>query len=275
MTLQLPRPARFCLALALFAVALASPATAADNESYGYLRVVDGSATLMQGGSGDRDAAEVNQPVLAGDRLWVSNRSRVEIVLADRNVLRLDGDTEITLEQLAASPDSDARGTVLRLHQGNLLLTVVSDSLGEELPRVDTPNATIYVQHYGTYRISSDGDWTEVTVRRGTVEVVTDRDREEVRADEMAWIEGGRDARVEVNDADTTDGLERWARKLEDDVQSADVRYVDDNLRYRSAPLARHGSWVTIDSRPYWRPLRQRRLAPLLRTAAGPTRRAA
>src|SRR5947208_2662154 len=121
---------RTMLALGLLALAGAAPGFASRDESYGYLRVIDGSATVTQSG-GDRDAAEVNQPVLAGDQIQVARSSRVEVMLADGNILRLDGDTQVTLEQLAASPEGNAPATVIRLDQGNALLIVTEDSVSD------------------------------------------------------------------------------------------------------------------------------------------------
>ena len=151
---------RVGLALGLLTLTALPAAAESRDGSYGYFRVIEGSATLMQQ-DGDRQPAEVNQPVLAGDRIWVPERSRAEIVLADRNILRLDGGSEVILEQLAASPDGEDPATVIRLQDGNILLTVTTDSLGDQLPRVDTPNATIYTQHFGTYRSTDQNSfWT-------------------------------------------------------------------------------------------------------------------
>jgi len=245
---------RVGLALGLFTLTALPAAAESRDRSYGYFRVIEGSATLMQQ-DGDRQPAEINQPVLAGDRIWVPERSRAEIVLADRNILRMDGGSEILLEQLAASPDRDDPATVLRLQDGNVLLTVTSDSLGDQLPRVDTPNATIYTQHFGTYRVTAtDGRFTELVVRRGKAEVVTDRGSQIVKADEAAFVEGERYADVEVESATSYDALERWADKLEGEARYASNDYIDEDLRYHAAPLARHGSWIHHGGRPYWRP---------------------
>lgn len=242
---------RVGLMAGLFALA-AVPATADSDNGYGYLRAVEGSATLMQAGSGTRTPAEINQPVLAGDRLWVPERSRVEIVLADRNLLRIDGGSEVALERLAASPDSRDRGTMLRLIEGNLQLVVVRESLGDELPRIDTPNATIYVKDYGVFRVAADQEiFTELVVRSGRAEVVTDRRSEEVDADEQAFVEG--ESRIDVDSAGSYDNLERWARRL-DEEGDVDNRYLGDDLRYAAAPLSRYGSWVDIQGSHYWRP---------------------
>ena len=242
------------LALAVGLLALAAPA-AADNGSYGYFRVVEGSATLVQGGTDEPTSAEINQPVLAGDRISVPDRARVEIALADRNLLRLDGGSELVLERLAASSDSNDRATVLRLLEGNLQLVVTEDSLGDELPSIETPNATINPQTFGVYRITADRDgWSEVVVRRGTAEVVTERGSDVVHADEEAVIDADRYAGAEVREAGGFDSLERWARQMDDQYAAADQPYVNDDLRYEAAPLARYGSWIEVGGSPYWRP---------------------
>jgi hypothetical protein len=259
---------RFALALGL--LALAGPALAdvddagydaggnGGNEGYGYFRVVEGSPTLVQAGTDESAAAEINQPVLAGDHLRVPDRSRVEILLADQNILRVDGGSELILERLAASPDRNDRATVVRLVAGNVQLVVTQDSLGDQLPRVDTPNATIYPQNYGVYRITADDGWSQVVVRRGTAEVVTDHGTSRVRADEEAVIDDraeDEDRRAGVREAGGFDTLERWARQLDDEYSSGgDQRYVDDNLRYAAAPLNRYGSWIDVNGSSYWRP---------------------
>jgi hypothetical protein len=242
---------------ALGLLALAGSALA-DDGGYGYFRVVEGSATVTPAGSDESgDPAGVNQPILAGDHLAVSGgRSRVEIILADQNILRVDGRSELVFERLAASPDRDDRATVVRLLSGNVQLIVTQDSLGDELPRIETPNASIYTQDYGSYRITSDQGWTQIVVRRGSAQVVTDGASSRVRADEEAVIDDqDPDRRPTVREAGAFDSLERWGRQLDDEYASADLGdYVDENLRYQAAPLARYGAWVTINGGHYWRP---------------------
>jgi len=245
---------RVGLALGVCALA-ALPASADNDNGYGYLRAVEGSATLVQAGSETQTPAELNQPVLVGDRLLVPARSRVEIVLADRNLLRIDGGSEVVLERLAGSPDSQDRGTVWRLIEGNLQLVVLRESLGDELPRIDTPNAAIYVQDYGVYRIAADQQtFTELVVRDGRAEVATDRRSKTVQAQEQAFIEG--DSRIDVDSAGSYDNLERWARRLDEEgkVDSQYAEYLGDDLSYAGASLARNGSWIDYQGTRYWRP---------------------
>ena len=121
---------------------------------YSYLRNLRGDATLILA-DGERRQVESNQPVLAGDRLWVAPGSLAEVLLSDGNLLRLDGGSEVSFEALAGSPESRDRSTALRLPEGNVQLVVFSDVLGTD-SRVDLPNATVYVGEAGRYRLTSD-----------------------------------------------------------------------------------------------------------------------
>lgn len=232
-----------------------APAGAQDNTSYGYLRLVEGSATLTQGGSGSRAAAEINQPIMAGDRLQVPSRGRIEAVLADHNIVRLDGGSEVVFERLAASSDRNDPSTLIRLLEGNMQLVVTQGSLGQEMPAIETPNASIYVQDYGAYRISSEqGNWSEVVVRSGSVQVVAASGETPVSAGSEAVIQGTQQAAVDLRAAGRLDRLETWGSELENGSRVAGARYVDEGLRYQAAPLDRYGHWVDVDNTEYWRP---------------------
>jgi hypothetical protein len=229
-----------------------SPAAQSQDESYGYFRVVQGQATASAA-SGERAGVEVNQPVLAGDRLDVPRGSRLEIVLPDHNLLRLDGGTEVVLERLAGSADANDTETRIHLVAGNLQLVVDPDALGERLPRVDTANASIYVNYPGAYRVTANArDWTSLVVRRGTADMATERGTVTVNADQEGIAQGARDAEARVREAGAWDALELWGRQLSDQI--ADVPYVDQDLRYAASPLGQYGSWIEIGGAPYWRP---------------------
>lgn len=219
---------------------------------YSYVRNLDGDATLIQAG-GDRDALELNQPVLVGDRVWVSPRGRAEMLLSDGNLLRLDGGTEVAFDALAHSPDARDRVTVLRLLEGNAQLVVFADALGDEPPRVELPNATVYVGEAGRYRLTSDrGDWSQVVVRAGRAEVATVHDSRLLRAGDEVLVDGYRSPRTLLRQASSHDGLERWGERL--DHQVADDGYVDPSLRHAAAPLDDYGTWVTVEHRRAWSP---------------------
>ena len=216
------------------------------------MRNLRGDATLIQAG-GERSQLEINQPVLVGDRLWVAPGSLAEVLLSDGNLLRLDGGSEVSFDALAGSPEARDRSTALRLLKGNVQLVVFSDALGDEMPRVDLPNGSVYIGDAGRYRLTSDrGDWSEVVVRAGWAEIASDRGSEVVRAGGEALVEGVGAPRIALQQAGGFDTLERWGEQL--DAQVADGGYVDPSLRYAAAPLEDNGRWIEVGQRRAWRP---------------------
>jgi len=286
------------LALGIAGLALATtPAGAQDDGgSYSYIRTLDGQATVILAGSQTRESAELNQPILPGDRLLVSNGSRVELVLADRSLVHVAGSTEIAFDALALSPDDSAdlsngdrddrydgddrygspgydrdsdrtsdrgplrvnrnvRASVLRLLDGEVRIETDNFPRGFEPPQVETGNATVYLGEHGSFRlISEQDDWSEVTVREGSAEIATERGSQIVREGQTATIDGATRARISLRPATGRDALERWAAVLLDQGDAYRDRYVDDDLRYSSVPLANYGSWITVDHRQIWRP---------------------
>ena len=230
----------------------ALPAVA--ESSYSYPRVLEGSATVTTY-DGETEGVDLHQPILVGDRVRVPHGSRLELVLADRGLLRLGGDSEIDFERIAYSAETDDRATVMRLHYGEAQLIVPEDALGDALPQLETPSATIYVHRAGSFRITVGADgWTELVVRDGLAELVSDRGSLLVHAGDQGWVQGGRQARLELRVADARDSLERWGDWLSAEAVRADVPYVDESIRYAARPLAEHGVWVEVGHRRAWRP---------------------
>ena len=232
-----------------------------ERASYSFLRTLEGDATVAAAGQGVGEALEVNQPLLTGDQVRVGPDSRLELALSDRNRLRLGAETGIVLERLAFSGDREERITVLRLEGGELLLEVSEEALGDELPRIITANATVYIQQPGEYRVESgvedDGQaWTRVVTRRGYAEIVTDRGSSVVREAEAILALGDRSPRLELAAADAPDELERWGAELSGRVLagSRSAAYVEPHLAYDAAPLDEAGDWVEYESVRYWRP---------------------
>jgi hypothetical protein len=243
-----PSVARGTAAFATLLLIGVLPAAARTGDRYGYYRLVEGNATLVQ--QGESLGAQENQPVVSGDRIWTGRGSRVEAVLADGTLLRVAGDSEVVFEELAQSDDGSADANYLTLRRGEVQLVAsgVSDT------RVDTDNATVYVRDAGNYRLETRDETTLLVVRNGRAEVRTRRGAVSLDGGEEAWIEG--DGSPEVESAGSWDTLERWASALDDEYRRG--RYDDDgidaSLGYSASRMGSYGSWVTVSNRRAWRP---------------------
>ncbi|MDX1643538.1 MAG: DUF6600 domain-containing protein [Thermoanaerobaculia bacterium] len=245
----------FILVSALLLLA-ASPMLGQEEGSHGYVRTLEGSAVLTRADTGERVDLLPNYPLEAGDVLATDPATRIELVLPDFNLLRLDGDTRIGLAALAYSADSDDRATVLELDGGELQLEVTEYALGDNLPTVHTTNATVYVLEPGSYRIgASPRGETRVVVRQGYAEVTTARGSAIARSDEEVLVAGVDWPAVTLSAASYPDDLELWADELARRAESAEyVDDVDPALGYSTAPLEEHGEWVSVEGERAWRP---------------------
>ena len=223
--------------------------------SYGYVRTLEGSATLMQGDTGERVAVSVNEPLLAGDRLFAAGESRLEILLADGNIVRVGDRAEVLLRELANSGDTNDPRSVIELARGTLQLVVPADQGGHEFPAIVTPNATIRARGAGSFLVSTDdGRRSEIIVRGGVAEVTTLDEVAEVRRGERLFVEGARGERLDFATAPDLDRLEAWGLGLGDYARGEYATHVDPDLHYAASSLRGHGSWVHVEAGVAWRP---------------------
>ena len=151
------RTPRSLLAAASIALLFCVAGEARAQSAYGYFRTVEGYASLVRGGSETRTEVEPNYPIVVGDRIQVSRSGRVEAMLPDGSYLRLGPESELAFERVALSADTEDEATVLRLLYGELQLVLPADSLADQAVRIDTVNATVYVDRLGAYRVATDG----------------------------------------------------------------------------------------------------------------------
>jgi hypothetical protein len=246
-------PIRGTLLASMLALVSVTPAQA--QESYGFVRTVEGYAELIQSGSQSLAEVTENYPLLVGDRLRVTARARLEAVLPDGAYLRVGGDTEIAFTRLARSADTQDQQTVLQLAGGEIQIVLPADTAEQEALRIDTANATVYLNKRGSYRIRADGAaWTEVLAREGFAEIVTARGSELARTGEQVTVQGSQEPRLWVEAAGAKDPLEHWGDELLAAANYVEPSYVEPSLAYSAAPLYRHGSWVSVGGRYAWRP---------------------
>ncbi len=229
--------------------------------SYGYVRAIEGSATLVQSDTGERVRVVANEPVLGLDRLFVSDGSRVEILLADGNVVRVGSQTELSFQALANSGDTDDPATVLELVRGTVQLVASTGLPDIDFPSVVAVGATIRPQAAGSLLVIADGRHLEVIARESAVEVFTESQIAEIRRGERLSARGPRGDNLDFSDAPGLDRLEAWGLGLRS-TDGEYVDYVDPSLRYAASSLRGQGSWVQVSGGHAWRPHVKRGWAP-------------
>ena len=148
------------------AQAQAQPAAHPDPSSrVARLSLLRGEVSLAPAGENDWARAELNRPLVTGDKLWTQGNARAELQLGSATAW-IDQQTSFDLLKL------DERTAQMELTQGSLDLAVHRFGNGES-NEVDTPTLAFVARDVGDYRIDVDpkGTLTTVTVRRGSGDI--------------------------------------------------------------------------------------------------------
>jgi hypothetical protein len=243
--------------------------------AYGRVRAADDGATILRADSeaGQSDRATVNSPLFPGDVLRTDDEQRVEVQLAGGSIVRVDSGSELLFQSL---PNPEAKfqdNTVLALKNG--VIRITSRLNEKEEFRIDTPDAAIYLNGEGEFRVSTgDRNGTRVESLRGVAEVVGNDASVLVRGGMGTLVASGSSPDTpRAYSALTSDGFDRWCASR-DDAYRAHDRNVDpderDDVPAEVSPyygeLSAQGRWdvdaqygavwyptgVSTDWRPYY-----------------------
>ena len=226
---------------------------AEDDPSRGVARIslINGDVSVRRGDTGEFVAAAINSPVIALDRVVTGVNSRAEIQLDYANYMRLADDAEVRLSQL------EYRRYQVQVARGLVTYSVLRDS--DAQVEIATPALSVRPVKRGVYRINvrSDGT-TEITVRKGEVEIFTPQGSERLKSG-RTMLARGTDANpeVQVASAGGRDGWDEWNDHRNSDLersQNDSYRYVSRDV-YGAEDLYGQGDWVY--SAPYgyvWAP---------------------
>ncbi len=235
------------LAVAAFADESETGATSSDSgtrEGYSYIRTMTGEATVASRWNGNVEARR-NMPISVGDEISVSQGGRIEIGLADGNVLFLGGGSHASFESLYEQQGEDDQFSAIHLTDGDLLLSAMGAG-EEQIPRVDTDDATIYLSAGAQVRVNSDPRRGTVVIgRAGSAEVRTRAGSYTVKAGHYLMARGDEEPES-ARGAFSRDRFDLWvADRLEslDDTRGVSAQYVGDDHSADVAALDGYGDW--------------------------------
>ncbi len=203
------------------------------------ISVVHGDVSLMHGDSTEGAAATVNTPVMAGDRVATAARSRAEIQLDFANILRFDQSTEAQLATL--SPNK----IQIQMASGLAELSVFKGTQADM--EIDTPNMGVHPLSDGVFRIQVDSPTeTELIVRRGEAEVLTNQGSTKVEAGQVIFIHGADNPEYRVDQAAAGDDFDKWAFDRDKQIASAQAyRHTDPSVT-GAGDLDAYGQWSEV-----------------------------
>jgi hypothetical protein len=232
------------------AIAIVALPSYARDRSHSYITYDDGGTMVVQADDGREVESRVNMPVFPGDEVTTGRRGRVEIRMADGNVIALDRSTSVLFKSILDSYDGDSEQTVVELHYGHVAIQRGDDT--REVLRLDTTNASYAASEVATYAVEADAKTHDrVTVFDGTMEVRTPARTTRIREGEEAHIDDGGIYDL-VGTHDTADEFERWFIQRASRYSTASGKYLDRSLAYSESELGSNGSWVFASSFGGW-----------------------
>ncbi len=215
---------------------------------YSYLREVVGDVSVQSRYNGKVDARR-NLPITTGDEIEVSDGGRAEVGLADGNALFLDGMTRARFDSLADQQGDEDQFSAVNLLEGSVVLFAGGDN-EQQIPRIDTEDATIYLNSGARVRVNADSrHGTVVIARAGTAEVRTRAGTVRLRAGEYLEVQGDEDPQTERG-AFSRDRFDIWVADRigeEGETHSVASRYVDSEYAGDVTALDGYGDWQYND----------------------------
>jgi hypothetical protein len=202
------------------------------------ISLIHGDVSTQRGDSGDTAAAALNAPVVTGDKISTGDNSRAEVQLDFANILRL---SERSQANVASLTEKEIQ---IQISQGSASYTAFKHS--EIRPEVDTTNLSVRPSKGDvSFRIDVvSGDETDVTVRKGEVEVSTSTGSRQVRKGQVITVRGtGEDAQFKVADARGRDDWDKWNDDRDHLIRNAESVKRTSPYYVGSQDLDSYGHW--------------------------------
>ncbi len=233
------------MGLLLAAATASAEEDGASRSAYSYIRTMTGDATVATRWNGSVEARR-NMPISVGDEISVLQGGRVEIGLADGNALFLGGGSHASFDSLSDQQGEEDQFSSIRLSDGDAVLAATTSSSEDQIPRIDTDDATVYLDPGARVRVNSDPRrGTAVIGRAGTVQVRTRAGTYTVKAGQYLMVHADEEPE-NGRGIFSRDRFDLWvADRLEtvEESRSASARYVNSQYAGDVASLDGYGDW--------------------------------
>ncbi len=223
-----------------------------DATSLSYIAYMERYATVDTAAGEGSLEAQINMPVLPGDRIDSAREARLEVVLADGSTVWLDEYTSVAFDAIAFSRGSDDGRTVLFLADGAIVVQIPATALLERPTRVDARSATVHLTKPGLYRLEAlPSGGLRVEAWEGLAEVATPAGGVLVRAGTAVEASGREVLRTEAV-LTRDDRFARWVMDRLAPPEGEASRRLEARYGREGAVLDRYGTWIYLDDLGTW-----------------------
>jgi len=211
------------------------------NNGVARISLIHGNVSTQRGDSGDWFAAQLNAPLVTGDRISTGDQARSEVQLDYANILRLAEHTQANITNLTRSQIQ------IQLGHGMANYTVLRNSDADA--EIDTPNVAIRTERReASFRILvTADDHTEVLVRRGEVEVTTPQGGTRVAENQFITIRGNGDqTQYRIGEAPARDDWDQWNTDRDRMIRNSEARRRTNDYYAGSQDLDNYGHWRDV-----------------------------
>jgi hypothetical protein len=199
------------------------------------IAAIRGSVTITRADSNDPVVAVLNAPVLGADYVSTAEGARTELQLDARTAVRLDENTQMRFTSL--EPETRE----LQIAVGTLDLGLFGH---DRVPQIDTPTVSVRPSEEGRYRVTvtQDGQ-TQITVRRGSAEVISPQGTQEIRpGNTLLALGSAENPTISIVQEVATDDFDRYAAARNEEIRVALADSVTPNVE-GGADLDQVGRW--------------------------------
>ncbi len=240
-------------ALLMAAASLGMASEEDDATSLSYISYLERYATVQPANQDEALEAQINMPLVPGDRVDTAREARMEVILADGNTVWLDQYTTVSLDAVAFSRDAGGDRTVLYLGEGSMMVELSPNSLGEDPIRVDSGHATVYLDSTGLYRIEALPEGRlRLEVLQGLAEAATSSGGVLVRSESAAEVGDGWVGDIQGGDVSWSDDFASWVEQRRQINRGESEQHLEARYERQAAQLDNYGTWVYVDGLNTW-----------------------
>ncbi len=214
---------------------------------YAQLAYVDGDVMHQPGSALQEQIAQVNYPILPGDRLITGSDGLAEIQIDDGSVVWLGSDSKYDMQTLDFTGDGSAQRTEMKLWVGDMYVRFRRPANPESIRRIDFGSGTLESAQNGLVRIQREsGGARTVSVLDGEIALNSGGTKTVITAGHAMRFDPESGNWETVRISDKMDSFDEWVSDRDESLSAnvSKAEHVPPEMRDQAAEMDNAGKWV-------------------------------